>query len=194
MIQEFVDSVNDTAKKAVEAIHTAVPAVITTFDPITGLATVQPKAKFKKPNGGTIDYPAISGVPVVFPQSENVTIAFPIREKDNCLLVFSEKPIDYWLYGKETDTDLNFDLSSAIAIPSLKNTGNEAMQTACSENAVVIQSGGTVLKVKDDRVHIVGDLTVEGNITASGDVAANDVSLKSHTHTGDSGGITSAPR
>lgn len=214
MMQEFVDSVKKTAQKAVGEIHTAVPAVITAFDAGSGLATVQPKAKFKKPNGETMEYPSISGVPVVFPQSQNVTIAFPIKSGDGCLLVFGEKSLDYWLYGKETDTELNFDLSNAIAIPNISVSGNAAMQTACSEDAVVLQSGGVSLKVKNDAVHIIGDLKVEGTITStsgtmdvtqgkmtingsvavSGDVTAGGVSLKGHTHTGDSGGSTSAPR
>lgn len=194
MMQEFVDSVNKTAKKAVSEIHTAVPAVVTEFDAAKGLATVQPKAKFKKPNGETIDYPSVSGVPVVFPQSKNVTIAFPIKAGDNCLLVFGEKSLDYWLYGKETDTELDFDLSNAIAIPSLNASGNSAMQEACNEDAAVVKAGGVTLKVKSDAVYVQGDLIVEGKITASGDVSASGKSFASHTHTGDSGGSTSAPR
>lgn len=195
MMQEFVESVNKVAKKTVSQIHTAVPAVITAFDAGKGLATVQPKAKFKKPNGETMDYPAIGGVPVVFPQSQNVTIAFPIKAGDNCLLVFGEKALDYWLYGKETDTELNFDLSNAIAIPSLATVGNAAMQMACDEDAAVVQTGDTVLKVKGDAIYIKGDLKVEGKITATDDVLANEsVSLANHIHGGDSGGTTSKPR
>lgn len=195
MMQEFVESVNKVAKKTVSQIHTAVPAVITAFDAGKGLATVQPKAKFKKPNGETMDYPSISGVPVVFPQSQNVTIAFPIKAGDNCLLVFGEKALDYWLYGKETDTELNFDLSNAIAIPSLATVGNAAMQMACDEDAAVVQAGDTVLKVKSDAIYITGDLKVEGKITATDDVLANEsISLANHIHGGDSGGTTSKPR
>lgn len=195
MMQEFVESVNKVAKKTVSQIHTAVPAVITAFDAGKGLATVQPKAKFKKPNGETMDYPSIGGVPVVFPQSQNVTIAFPIKAGDNCLLVFGEKALDYWLYGKETDTELNFDLSNAIAIPSLATVGNATMQMACDEDAAVVQAGDTVLKVKGDAVYIKGDLKVEGKITATDDVLANEsISLANHIHGGDSGGTTSKPR
>lgn len=52
-------------------------------------------------------------------------------------------------------------------------------------------------------LHVVGNLTVEGNITVNGstgitvpngDVKAGSVSLKSHTHPGDSGGSTGTPR
>lgn len=193
MMQELVNQVKKTAKKATEEMHTAVPATIKSYDPSTGLASVQPVAKFKKPNGETMDYPSISGVPVVFPQSANVTIAFPIKAGDGCLLVFGEKSLDYWLYGKETDTELSFDLSNAVAIPSLKNTGNPAMQKACSEDAVVLQSGGTTLTVKSGVVVIDGDLQVTGKIDAVGDVTGSGISLATHTHTGDSGGSTTGP-
>lgn len=193
MMQELVNQVKKTAKKATEEMHTAVPATIKSYDPATGLASVQPVAKFKKPNGETMDYPSVSGVPVVFPQSENVTIAFPIKAGDGCLLVFGEKSLDYWLYGKETDTELSFDLSNAVAIPSLKNTGSPAMQKACSENAVVLQSGGTTLTVKSGEVVINGNLTVNGKIDSTGDVTGSGISLAKHTHTGDSGGSTSTP-
>ncbi len=195
MMQEFVAQVNKTAQKAVEGMHTALPGKVTAFDPVTCMASVQPVAKFRKPNGETMDYPTVSGVPVVFPQSGNVAVAWPVKAGDSCLLIFAETALDYWLYGKETDTDLRFDLSNAIAIPNIAATGSDAMQEACSDDAVVIRSGDVKLKVKNDGVHIIGNVTVEGSITATADVKANNnVSLTNHTHTGDSGGLTSNPR
>lgn len=40
---------------------------------------------------------------------------------------------------------------------------------------------------------LVGDITVTGGITTSGDVVAGGISLKNHIHTGDSGGQTGKP-
>lgn len=194
MMQEFVQSVKDTAKKATEEMHTAVPATIVSYDADSGLAVVQPQARFKKPDGNTLSYPTINGVPVAFPQSQGVSIAFPIKAGDGCLLVFSETALDYWLYGKETSTDLKFDLSNAIAIPNISTAGNDAMMEACAEDAVVLSAGETRVKVKSDGVYITGNLKVDGKIEATGDVTATgSVSLASHTHTGDSGGTTSRP-
>lgn len=194
MMQEFVQSVKDTAKKATEEMHTAVPATIVSYDTDSGLAVVQPQARFKKPDGNTLSYPTINGVPVVFPQSQGASIAFPIKAGDGCLLVFSETALDYWLYGKETSTDLKFDLSNAIAIPNISTAGNDAMREACAEDAVVLSAGETKIKVKSDGVYISGNLKVDGKIEATGDVVATgSVSLASHTHTGDSGGTTSRP-
>lgn len=162
MLQEFVDQVNKTAQKAVEGMHTALPGKVTAFDPGTCLASVQPVAKFKKPNGETMDFPVVTGVPVVFPQSGSVTVAWPVKPGDGCLLVFAETALDFWQYGKETDTVLKFDLSNAIAIPNISATASPVMAEACSEDAVVVQNGGTKLKVKADGVYIVGNLTVTG--------------------------------
>ena len=63
------------------------------------------------------------------------------------------------------------------------------------EGIIEIQ-GDTIF---DDNVTIKKDLTVNGNIncdktiTASTNVVGGGISLKTHTHTGDSGGTTSPP-
>lgn len=203
MMQELVKAVKDQAKKTSEGMHTALPGEITAFDPGKGLATVQPKAKFKKPNGETLDFPKVTGVPVVFPQvmGQEATIAFPIKPGDGCLIVFAESALDYWMYGKETDTTLWFDLSNAICIPGLFTAANATMQEACANNAVVVNVSGTKLTVKGGTVQIDatsviinGDVTLNGSMTATGDVTASGISLKSHTHGGDSGGSTTGPR
>ena len=83
MMQEFVDQINKSARSATEDMHTALPGEIKSYDPGKGVATVLPKAKFTKPDGSTMDFPEISGVPVMFPQSKNVTIVFGENPKVN---------------------------------------------------------------------------------------------------------------
>ena len=52
----------------------------------------------------------------------------------------------------------------------------------------------------ESEIHVIGDvtldgnLTIDGNVTVSGDVVAGGVSLRNHTHGGDSGGSTTAPQ
>lgn len=154
MMQEFVDQINKSARSATDDMHTALPGEIKSYDPAKGIATVLPKAKFTKPDGDTMDFPEISGVPVMFPQSQNVTIAWPIKPGDGCLLVFSEQALDYWMCGNETDTKLKFDLTNAIAIPNLVSGGNETVKTACDEDAVVITTGDTEAKITSDTVQV----------------------------------------
>ena len=202
MMQEFVQQINNSIKKEMQSMHTAMPGKIVSFDPGKMIASVLPGMKFKKPDGTTIDYPQITGVPVVFPQGagQQTTVAFPVKAGDGCLIVIAEQSLDYWMYGQETDTDLAFDMTNAMCIPGLFASPNEAVQAACASNAVVIDAKGTRITVKAGSVEIDaaevkinGNLTVSGSVQSAGDVNGSGISLASHTHTGDSGGKTSSP-
>lgn len=196
MMQELITELKEMVRGEISGVHTALPAEIKSYDADSGLAIVKPKAKFKQPNGKTIDFPDISGVPVAFPQNKSFTIAFPIKTGDECLLIFAEQSLDFWLYGKETDTELKHDLSNAIAIPNINTKGNPDMKRACDEDAVIIKVGETELKTKKDGVYIKGnieisgDIKVNGKVGTTGDVTAGGKSLMSHTHTGVHGGTT----
>lgn len=179
MLQELVESISKMVDSKINEIHTTMPGKIVSYDAKTGLATVLPAMKFKLQNGSTVDYPQITGVPVVFPQSngQQATIAYPVRAGDGCLIFIAEHSIEYWLYGQETDTDLSFDLTDAFCIPGLFKTANPLVERACRENAVIIDVKGTEIAVKKDEVSVKaanivldGDLRVNGNITASGDI------------------------
>lgn len=100
MMQEFVQQISDTVKRGIRGIHTAMPGKVLAFDPAKCIATVQPAMKFKKPDGKTMDFPQITGVPVVFPQGagQNAVVAFPVKAGDGCLIVVAEQSLDYWQY------------------------------------------------------------------------------------------------
>lgn len=174
MMQEFVQQITDTVKRGIRGIHTAMPGKVLAFDPGKCVATVQPAMKFKKPDGKTIDFPQITGVPVVFPQGvgQNATVAFPVKAGDGCLIVVAEQSLDYWQYGQETDTDLAFDMTNAICIPGLFVQANAAVQAACASNAVVLDASGTRITVKQSEVVIdAAEVKVNGNLTVSGSIS-----------------------
>ena len=130
--------------------------------------------KFKKPDGKTMDFPQVTGVPVVFPQGagQGATIAFPVKPGDSCLLVVAEQSLDYWQYGQETSTDLAFDMTNAICIPGLFAQGNPVVADACAQNAVIVDVKGTRLTVKGGSVTISApEVTVEGNLTVTGSLS-----------------------
>lgn len=205
MLQEFVDAVQKCVRKELQDVHTAIPGKIVSFDTKTGLATVLPTMKFKKPDGTMMDYPQITGVPVLFQQGygQNATIAFPVKAGDGCLIIVSEQSIDYWMYGQETETDLAFDLTDAICIPGLFVKANPVVKEACENNAVILDVSGTRVRVEKNNVEITstnvkinGSLTVTGSVSAYGnvyaagvsansDVTAGGISLTGHTHSGD---------
>lgn len=156
MMQEFVQAVTQAIRDNLKGVHTAIPGKILDFDADKGMATVLPAMKFKKPDGQKIDFPQITGVPVLFPQSmnQNATIAFPIKAGDGCLIVVAEQSIDYWMYGQETDTDLSFDLTNAICIPGLFKDASSVMKEACEKSAIVVDLKETKITVHDEYVRV----------------------------------------
>lgn len=174
MMQEFVQEIQNTVQRGLRGIHTAMPGQIVSFDAAKGIATVKPAMKFKKPDGKTMDFPQVTGVPVVFPQgnAQGATVAFPIKPGDSCLLVVAEQSLDYWQYGQETSTDLAFDMTNAICIPGLFAQGNSVVADACAQNAVIVDVKGTRLTVKGGSVTISApEVTVEGNLTVTGSLS-----------------------
>lgn len=153
------------------------PGKVISFDPVKGLATVQPVMKFKKPDGETMDYPQLTGVPLVFPQAlaQQATLAYPVKSGDGCLIIIAEQSIDYWMFGQETDTDLAFDLTNAVCIPGMFVSANGVVQEACNRNAIIIdvkstrmEIGKGYIEITSPEVRMSGNLTVEGNVISHG--------------------------
>lgn len=189
MLQEFSEQVEKTAQAVMSEMHTAIPAKITSFNPSTGMADLKPYGTYRTGAGKKIAYPEVTGVPVIIPQcpSAAVFIAYPIKIGDDCLMLVSEQELDAWLGGGDSDNDMRFDLTSAIAVPGLSNKGSSVLSEACASGSVIVANGSTELKVNKSEVEIVGNLKV------SGDVKAGSVSLKGHMHTDSIGGSTTKP-
>jgi phage baseplate assembly protein V len=62
-----------------------------------------------------------------------------------------------------------------------------------AQTAMGYDGGATTFNYKGD-MHIDGNLYVSGTIIVSGDVVAGGISLRYHTHPGDSGGTTGPPQ
>ena len=190
MLSEFVQSVKDAASETMSGIHTALPGEIVAVDFNTGTATVIPRMKLRTPSGQRIDFPQISGVPICIPQGagQSATIAFPVNPGDGCLIIIAEQSLDLFMYNRDTETTLPFDLTNAICIPGLFPIVSPMLAQACASGSVIVCAGGGTLSVGSGGVSITGSLTVSGDVTAGG------VSLKSHTHTAPAdGGTTSGP-
>ena len=170
---EFVEQTKKTVEGMLTQVHTCVPGKVVSFDGSTCQATVLPSMKIKTPKGEMVDYPQITGVPVVFPQSsaQGVTIAYPVKAGDGCLIVFSEQALDQFLYDRDTGTDLKFDLSNAVAIVGLFAQGNSVMAEATNSNAVIVDVKGTRVKVQSGLVQIdTAAVNINGNVTITGDL------------------------
>lgn len=170
MLQEFVEQVENVARLVMEEVHTAIPGKVTSFNPGTGQAIIKPCGTYITGAGKKIPYPAITGVPVIIPQcpSMNIQIAFPIKAGDDCLVIISEQELDAWLGGGESENNMRFDLTSAVAIPGLSCKSSDALKEACASGSVIVSNGSTKFSVLKNGVEIKGNLSVDGNISCTG--------------------------
>lgn len=153
MMQEFVQQIENTIRESVYDIHTALPGTISEFDPVTGMATVKPEGSVAMKNGKRLKYPSVVKVPVVFPQAgrQDTVIAYPVKPGDGCLVIVCENDLKPWMsHGKETESDMKFDLTNAVCIPGLFSEGTEAMQKAVDEKAIIIRNKNMELMLKED--------------------------------------------
>lgn len=168
MLQEFVEKVEEVARSVMEEMHTAIPGKIQSFNATKGLAVVKPYGMYTTGAGKKISYPTITDVPVVIPQcaTADIQIAFPIESGSDCLVIVAEQELDAWLGGGESENDMRFDLTSAIAIPGLYNKGSAVLKEACDDKSIILRNGSTKLKVAKTGVQITGNLKVSGTITS----------------------------
>lgn len=152
-MQEFVQQIEDVVREASYDIHTALPGTIAEFDPETGMAAVKPEGTMTMKNGEQLTYPSIVRVPVVFPQAngQNTMIAYPVKPGDGCLIIICENDLKPWMsHGKETDSNMKFDLTNAVCIPGLFGEAGEALIKAIEEDAIILKNEEMELALKKD--------------------------------------------
>lgn len=151
--------------RILNGVHTSMPGIIVSFDPLQNRAVVQP-ALNKKYVTGPMALPIVNNVPVIFPPN----VVFPIIPGDYCLLVFSERANDLWLAngGQVTPDDpRKFDLSDAVAIPGLKpfnasfpSNDNTSYQISFEGSSITIKANGDIVINTGSKVAI-GNTTTE---------------------------------
>ncbi|MBI6182673.1 translation initiation factor IF-2 [Serratia proteamaculans] len=81
-------------------LRVAMPGIIQSFDAYAVTATIQPavKASVRQPDGtvASVALPLLVDVPVEFPRGGGVTLTFPIKPGDECVVEFADRCIDYW--------------------------------------------------------------------------------------------------
>lgn len=182
------DILEDWIQSSNRQIHTALPASIVSYDAPSNRAAVKPFGNYKTRDYRNIPYPIIYDVPVIFPVGNGgkVGMTFPVNPGDGCLLVFAESQLDDFLTGGDSSDIRDHDMRDAICIPGLYS--EQATTSKASQSDVCIYNGGTMIRISDGAINITG-----ARLTIDGDVIAGGVSLGKHTHTGDSGGMTSVP-
>lgn len=171
-----------------------------------------------KPTQSRLDkYALIQGLPLLVSGGIDTNLTFGDVTGAECLVHFNDRDIDSWFDTGESympNSKRMHDFSDGFVSlrphnkndvidyeidGTVLNKGQNKIKIT-SDSIVVSVVGGCVLTLKDNTATLVGDLIVNGNITASGtitgqtDVIAGAISGKTHTHTsGAPGDPTSSP-
>lgn len=112
-------------------LRVSLPGIIESFDPIACTCTVQPALKGQNAdelgNMKSAPLPLLVDVPVIFPRGGGCTITFPVKAGDECLVVFSDRCIDFWWQSggvQEPVDPRQHDLSDAFAIVGPQSQAN----------------------------------------------------------------------
>jgi hypothetical protein len=201
-------------------IHTALPARVLKFNASDNTVQIELMVNELKRDGVSVVLPPLDDVPVQFFRGGDFVITTPIKAGDFGLCVFAERCIDGWFASASKSEPLDFrlhDYSDGFFLtgfsPRPAAVKNVDLDGVCMRTL----DKGTYIKLTNGKILIKGDIeqigdyiqtgnkTLKGNFTqaegdsiSSGTITAKDmiasgVSLKKHTHGGDSGGTTTPP-
>lgn len=185
-------------------MHTAMPGIIQSFDPVHMTCTVQSaiRGAIITPNGRAeaADLPLLVDCPVVFPGGGGYVLTYPLKPGDEALIIIAERCIDAWWQSGGVQAAAEYrlqDLSDGFVIPGPRSqphvvTGGVGMTGA----ELRTDSGTTVLRLKGDAIEIVapGGITMTTpTLTVTGDVISGGISYLGHVHGCPHGGTTSVP-
>lgn len=143
--QAIADSVSNQ-------IRVAMPGIIQSFDPDAVTCTVLPAIKGTDGNE-SVDIPLLVDVPVVFPRGGGCTLTFPVKAGDECLLIFSDRCIDFWWQsgGVQEPVDTRqHDLSDAFAIVGPQSQAKKISGISTSAAQFRSDDGSTYFEINPD--------------------------------------------
>lgn len=160
--------IEDSIRKELANLWTALPCVVDRYDPETVTVDVQPAIKIpiRKQDGTieTIEMPMLLDVPVVFPCAGGFTITHPINRGNECLVTFSDRCIDLWWQsgGIQDPFDMRkHDLSDGFAFfkpqsqaKKISDISTENLEIRTDDNSCKIQI------TPSGEIHFIGSKSV----------------------------------
>jgi len=134
---------------------------IQSFDPAKQTASIQLMIKRIKDlsTGETLSYPVLVDCPVYFPGGTDHYIMFPVKQSDECLVLFNDRDIDNW-FTSGTQAPPNtlrmHNLSDGFAYVGFRSLSK--VIAAFDPLAIKINNSATFLKIKGDKMAMANTL------------------------------------
>tara|TARA_R110000822_G_scaffold84867_3_gene199024 strand:- start:7371 stop:8087 length:717 start_codon:yes stop_codon:yes gene_type:complete len=192
-------------ESALKELHTSMPGIVESFDPVTQLASIQPAIKriFKTQDEDVeiltpTSLPILINVPVIFPRGGGFSLTFPVAKGDECLLNFCERSIDNWHQTGEVKVpgaNRLHSLSDAVAfvgissvinkVPNYDNTNVQLKKDDDSASITLLTNGTIKLKADTKVIADAPDVETTGNLKVLGNLEVVGSSTLSDTVTSD---------
>lgn len=152
-----LDVFDASIQKAKSAVNKALPGIIQSFDPVN-LTCVVELAVYatrlfatsgnyaERGKEKTESYPLIVDAPVIYPHGGGCTLTFPIKEGDECLVIFSDKDFDFWWQSgniQRTASRRSHDLSDAFVIPGPRSQARNISNVSTTDVQLRSDDGET---------------------------------------------------
>lgn len=192
-------------KKTLSKIQKMTPAKIISYDRAKNRAIVQPLTYDITSTGGTLPMDTIPNIPVLTLSGGGFIFSFPVQENQTGWLISADRDISVFkqILNFFTPATLRrHQYEDGIFIPDNINGFNIAQNEV---NAVILSSldGQTKIMLQNGQlnitassINITGNISLNGTLTATGDVTGANISLQTHTHPGveTGGGSTGEPQ
>lgn len=160
---------------------------------------VKPLLNALTPNNEAIEPEPIYNIPCLRIQAGQNALKISPQIGDIGLVGYCQRDISGVLLNKgqaNPQSNRRFSNSDGVYICSVASLAQNPVRfIEISDNQITI-NGDVPLIVNASAMTVNADLTVNGNINATGDVKAGSISLKTHTHSGvtPGDGVTGAPQ
>lgn len=184
------------AQAIMSAMRVSIPGIIQSFDTDAVTAVVQPAIKGSEQDESgaevSVNLPLLVDVPVVFPRGGGCTLTFPVKEGDECLVIFADRCIDFWWQSggiQEPVDGRMHDLSDAFCIvgpqsqaKKISGISTTAAQLRTDDGAafielaaghdVTVKTPGKLTASADGGTEITSpEIILNGNVTINGNLS-----------------------
>lgn len=171
-------------------LRVACPGIIQSFDAKTQTVTVQPTLREhvvkEDLSKEWVNLPLLLDVPIVAPRAGGYSLTFPIKEGDECLVVFLDSCMDAWFNSGGIQNQIEkrrHDLSDAVAILGMWSQPNVISNYSIDSTQLRSDKGNSYIDLKENEINLI-----------SGSVKINGIDFNKHTHNAPvGGGQTSQP-
>lgn len=164
-------------------LNVCMPCNVISYNPEDNTADLQPAIQRVLQDNTFQDRSVLSNVPVLELGGNGLSIKIPLKEGDTGIVIFCDRDITLFKQEKsntQPNTLRKHDLSDGIFIPMrFGNTGSSNILIQSEDEA-------TQFEITSSGINIKGNITVDGEITATDVKTTTNVSLKDHKH----GGVT----